>query len=77
MDWNFSFGWFALGLFIFLAGGAMVLFYQPISDNFASGVSSYQRVKFWGIIITVVGFLVMANLHTLVLTGLVNLIYFR
>ena len=77
MDWNFSIGWFLLGLVIFIAGGAMVFFYKPISDNMASGVSSYQRVKFWGMVVAGIGFIIMVNLHTLILTAIVNLIRVR
>ena len=74
MDWNFSFGWVFLGLIIFSVGGAIVLFYRQIADNFASGVSSYNRVKLWGLIIAGVGLLIMTNLHTLLLSLFVNLI---
>ncbi|MBO7720635.1 hypothetical protein J6S35_03360 [Candidatus Saccharibacteria bacterium] len=74
MDWTFSFGWVFLGLLIFLGGGAIVLFYRQISDNFASGVASYSRVKLWGLIIAGLGLIIMTNLHTLLLTAFVNLI---
>ena len=74
MDWNFSFGWVFIGLLIFLAGGAIVLFYRQISENFASGVASYSKVKFWGLVIAGIGLVVMTNLHTLLLTAFVNLI---
>ncbi|MBQ9016954.1 hypothetical protein IJ103_01765 [Candidatus Saccharibacteria bacterium] len=74
MNWQFSFGWVFVGFLIFAAGGAIVLFYRQIADNFASGVASYDRVKFWGIIIAIVGFVIMINLHTLLLSAFVNLI---
>ena len=77
MDWNFSLGWFFLGFMILAAGGAIVLFYRQIADTWVNGVSSYDKVKFWGIIISIVGLLVMANLHTLILSALVNLIFKR
>ena len=75
MDWNFSFGWFALGLFIFIAGTLITVKFQTIADNLAGGISSYGKVKLFGIITAGVGFLVMANLHTLVLSLLVKLIF--
>lgn len=75
MDWNFSFGWFFLGLLILIAGTLVTVFYQPISDNMASGVSSYERVKLFGIITAVVGLTVMANLHTLILSFFVNIVF--
>ncbi|MBR3366058.1 hypothetical protein IKG48_03000 [Candidatus Saccharibacteria bacterium] len=74
MDFTFSFGWVFTGLIIFLAGGAIVLFYRQIAENFASGVASYGRVKFWGLVIAGVGLIVMMNIHTLLLTAFVNLI---
>ena len=77
MDWNFSFGWMFLGLIITAASGAVVANYQKISDHMLSGVSSYDRVKFWGMIGVAIGLAVMANLHTLILTTFVNLVFKR
>ncbi|MBO7720308.1 hypothetical protein J6S35_01555 [Candidatus Saccharibacteria bacterium] len=77
MDWNFSIGWFFTGVMILIAGTCVTVFYQKISDNFAGGISSYEKVKFVGIIIAIVGLLVMANLHTLILTAFVNLVFRR
>lgn len=74
MDWQFSIGWFMTGLLIFAAGGAIIFFYKQISDHMLSGVASYDRVKFWGAIIAGVGFIVMTNIHTLLLTLFVNLL---
>jgi len=75
MDWNFNLGWFFTGLIIFLGGGLMVYFYKPISDNLAYGINSYEKMKFWGIIVAVVGLLIMMNLHTVILNWLVSLIF--
>ncbi|MBQ2638596.1 hypothetical protein IJF91_00845 [Candidatus Saccharibacteria bacterium] len=77
MDWNFSFGWMFLGLIILAASGAIVANYQKISDHMLSGVSSYDRVKFWGMIGVGIGLAVMANLHTFLLTLFVNLVFKR
>ena len=77
MDWNFSIGWMITGIIILAASGAVVANYQKISDNMLSGVSSYDRVKFWGMIGCAVGLAVMANLHTLILTIFVNLVFKR
>ncbi|MBR0415990.1 hypothetical protein IJI64_02380 [Candidatus Saccharibacteria bacterium] len=77
MDWNFSFGWFLTGVLILAAGTAITVFYQKIADNLASGPSSYEKVKLVGVIVAIVGFLVMANLHTLILTLFVNLVFNR
>ena len=77
MDWTFSFGWMFLGLIIAAAGVAIVANYQKISDYMLSGVSSYDRCKFWGIIIMVVGLLIMAHIHTLLLTLFVDIVFKR
>ena len=74
MDFTSSIGWLIGGLVIAAAGGAIVVFYQKIADNLASGVSSYDRVKLFGVITIVVGLIVAMNLHTLILTLLVNFI---
>ena len=74
MDFEFSVGWMMAGLVIAAAGGAVVFFYKPIAENLANGVSSYERVKLFGIIMTVVGLLITANLHTLVLSLIIKLI---
>ena len=75
LDFTFSFGWMIAGIVIVAAGGAIVFFYRPISENLANGVSSYEHVKLFGIITTVVGLLVTANLHTFVLALIVHLMF--
>lgn len=77
MDFEFSLGWMFGGLAIALAGGLIVIFYKQIADNMASGVSSYERVKLFGIITIAVGLICAANLHTLILGWLVSLIFKR
>ena len=77
MDFTFDFGWMVGGSLIVAAGGAIVVFYRQISDNLASGVSSYDRVKLFGIITIIVGLLIAANLHILVLSLIDNLLFNR
>ena len=74
LDFTFDYGWMFGGLVISAIGGAIVFFYRQIADNFASGVRSYDKVKLFGIITLVIGFLVTANLHTFFLSLLVDLI---
>lgn len=74
MDFTFSFGWMAGGIAIIAAGTAVVIFYKQIAEGLANGVSSYETVKKVGLIAVVVGMLVASNLHTFVLTLLVNFI---
>ena len=64
-----------IGLVILIVSGAVIANYQKISDYMLSGVSSYDRVKFWGLIGVGIGLVVMANLHTLILTTLVKAIF--
>lgn len=77
MDFEYSFGWMIGGLVIALAGGLIVVFYKQIADNLANGVSSYDHVKLFGIITIVVGLIVTANLHTLILGWLVSIMFGR
>ena len=74
MDFTFDFGWMIGGLVITAIGGAIVFFYRQIAENMAHGVSSYEHVKLFGIITIVVGLIVTMNLHTFLLTLLLNLI---
>lgn len=74
MDFTFDFGWMFGGIVIAIVGGAIVIFYQQIADNLASGAASYDKVKLFGIITLVVGLLITANLHTLLLGLIVSLI---
>ena len=77
MDFEFSLGWMFGGLAITLAGGLIIVFYRQIAEGLVNGVSSYERVKLFGIITIIVGLLVTANLHLLVLNLLVKLILGR
>ncbi|MBI1146614.1 hypothetical protein JEO88_01275 [Candidatus Saccharibacteria bacterium] len=77
MQWNFSFGWMIIGLLITAISGLIISKYQIISDNMLSGVSSYDRVKFWGLIGVGLGLAVTANLHTLFLSLLVSIVFKR
>ncbi|MBR2587133.1 hypothetical protein IKE71_02020 [Candidatus Saccharibacteria bacterium] len=74
---NFDFGAFFIGLLILAGGGACVVFYRPIAENLAHGVHSYDKVKLAGIIAIALGFLIMTNLHTAILTAFVKLIFPR
>lgn len=70
---SFNLGAVIVGLIILAGGGAMVLFYRQIADNIAHGVSSYDRVKLFGVIFIGIGLLVMTNLHSVILTWLLRL----
>lgn len=77
MEYEFSVGWLFGGLAIALAGGLIVVFYKQIADNLVNGVSSYDKVKLFGVITIVVGLICTANLHTFILGWLVKLMFGR
>ena len=77
MDYTFSFGWMFAGIVIAVVGGLIVFFYRQIAENLANGVSSYDKVKLFGVITVIVGLLITANLHTFVLGLIVNLFFKR
>ena len=77
MEYNFSWGWFTIGIIITFAGVALTTWYRPIADNFGSGVSSYERFRMWGLIGCGVGILVMLNVHTLILTAIFSQLFGR
>jgi hypothetical protein len=73
MQWSFSWGWFFGGIAIAVAGLLMVRFHRQIADNLANGVSSYDKIKLWGVVAIIGGFVCMANLHTLILAFIISL----
>ncbi len=75
MDFEYSIGWMFGGLLIALVGGLIVIFYKQIADGLANGVSSYERVKLFGVITIIIGLLITANLHVVVLSFFVNIIF--
>ncbi len=77
MDWNFNIGWFILGLMIMVGGTLMMVFHRQIADNMASGVASYDKVKLFAGLAIGLGLLIMMNLHTLILTIFVNIVFKR
>ncbi len=77
MEYEFSVGSFFMGLVILAIGVAFVKWYQPIADNMGSGVASYERFKLWAFITCALGFLVMLNLHVVLLTWLFGLFFNR
>ena len=75
MDYTFSIGWLLGGLAIVAAGGAIVVFYKQISDNLVNGVSSYEKVKLFGVVTAIVGLLMASNLLPVVLNWIVRLLF--
>ena len=77
MSFDFSFGWALGGLAITAIGVLLTVYYRPFSDNFAHGVKSYDRVRLVGICIILLGLLIMANLHLILLNFLFSLAFDR
>lgn len=77
MEYEFSFGWLIGGLAIALAGGLIVIYYKQIADGLVNGVSSYDKVKLFGVITVVVGLICTANLHTFLLGLIVHFLFGR
>ena len=67
MNYEFSVGSFFLGLMIVVAGVIFMRFHQWIADNFGGGLGSYDKYKLYALITCIIGFLVMTNLHILIL----------
>ncbi len=55
MEYEFSALWLILGILIAAVGVLMIRYYKEIGDNLVSGVRSYDKVKFWGVIVAVGG----------------------
>ena len=77
MGYELSAGSFFIGLVILLAGVAFVRWHQRVADSFGSGMGSYERYKMYAIVTCVVGFLVMINLHAVILGALVDAVFNR
>ena len=77
MGYEFSWSAFTIGFMILVAGVVLLRFYQPIADNLASGVASYERFKLAGLIACLLGLVVMLNLHDIILTSVLGPIFSR
>jgi hypothetical protein len=75
MEYEFSAGWFFTGFIVLLIGVAFVKWHQWVADNLGSGVASYERYKLYAFITCGLGFIVMLNLHTLVLRWFFSLFF--
>ena len=75
MLYQFSFGSLFFGILVLIAGGIVVVFHQKLADNLGSGVSSYDRFKFWGLVTCGVGLAIMLSLHTIPLNWLLNSLF--
>lgn len=72
--WEFDLTWFLIGVAIMIIGTLIIIFHHWIGDNLASGFSSYGKIKLFGLIGIIIGFLCMTNLHTLLLRAIFHII---
>ena len=77
MDYTFSLGWLFGGLGIVAVGGLIVIFYRQISEWLVNGVSSYDKVKLFGVITIIVGLLMASNLLPVIILGIFRLLFQR
>ena len=77
MEYTFSWGWFLIGLIILIIGVVLVRWHQKIADNFGSGVMSYSRFQLFGLGACIVGFIVMLNLHSVILRAIFSTFFGR
>jgi hypothetical protein len=75
MTYEFSIGSFFVGLLILAVGVAFTKWYQPIANNFGSGVSSYDHYRLYALLTCGLGLIVMVNLHTMVLRWFFSLLF--
>jgi hypothetical protein len=75
MTYEFSIGSFFLGLVILAIGVAFVRWHQAIANNFAGGVSSYDKAKLWAFITCCLGVLIMLNLHVMLLRWFFGILF--
>ena len=77
MGWSFSFGWMFAGLLVMVAGALIVIYYQKVAESFLNAVTDYEKTKLIGIIVVIVGLILVTNLHAVLLTAFVNLLFKR
>lgn len=77
MSYEFSIGSLIAGIVILVIGIVCVRFYQWIADNFGSGASSYERYRLYAMLVCALGFIVMLNLHSMLLLWFFGLVFGR
>ena len=75
--YEYSLGASLLGLVIMTAGALMVIFHQKIGNYIFYGTSGYDKVRLWGLIACAIGFILLANLHNLLLSLLLSILGVR
>ncbi len=77
MNYELSTSSLVVGIIILIVGVVFVRFYQWVADNFGGGVGSYERYRLYAILTCVLGFIVMVNLHAMLLNWFFGLFFGR
>ena len=77
MNYEFSTAAFFIGVIILVVGVVGMRFHQVIADNLGSGVASYDRYKLFALIACILGFIVMLNLHSVILGWFFGMVFGR
>ncbi len=77
MEYELSLGSFFVGCIILGIGVLFVRFYQWVANNFGAGVGSYERYRLYALLTCVLGFVVMINLHAVLLGWFFGMIFNR
>lgn len=71
---GYNIGYLFGGIALLAAGILIVVHHRKIADNFAGGVSSYNKVKLFGLGACLLGIIFISNLHILIIRFLLQLI---
>ncbi|MBR5419299.1 hypothetical protein IK110_03570 [Candidatus Saccharibacteria bacterium] len=75
MNWQFSWGWFFIGIAVMAISLVIIKSHRWIGDNVVGGgVDGYNKVKLAGIIGCIVGIVFISNIHTLILYFIMHLV---
>jgi hypothetical protein len=75
MEYELSLGSFIFGIVVLVAGIVFARYYKQIADNMGRGVASYERYKLAAAVTCAFGILIMTNLHSMLISWLVGLIF--
>ena len=73
--YEFSLTSLVWGIIILMVGVIFVRYYQWVADNFGGGVGSYERYRFLALATCGLGFIVMSNLHVVILRALLGSLF--
>ena len=70
---EFEIGTFFMGMMIVVGGVLMVRYYKEISDNFVNAISSYDKVRLWGLGVPIFGLLFAFHIVQWLLVTLIKM----